>query len=85
MLTMKHLEIYEAFGGDIDGWARNADKGIITDADWYLIDELLQNLKLVKSGLTSTSLETTIKDKIFAATENQDVRNRLELLSERNT
>jgi hypothetical protein len=83
MLTIQHLEIYEAFGGDIDVWARSGDKGVINDSDWYLIDELLQDLKMLKSGLTSKSLEIKMRDKILAATENQDVRTRLESMSEK--
>ena len=83
MLTIQHLEVYESFGGDIDGWARSGNNRIINDADWYLIDELLQDLNMLKSGFASKSLEATIRDKLIAATESQDVRNRLQLLSEK--
>ena len=83
MLSIRHLEVYDSFHGDIDGWARSGDTSIINDADWYLIDELLQDLNMLKSGFASKSLEATIRDKLFAATESQDVRNRLQLLSDK--
>ena len=83
MLSIPHLEVYESFGGDIDGWARSGDTSIINDADWHLIDELVQDLNMLKSGLASKSLEATIRDKLIAATESQDVRDRLQLLSEK--
>ena len=83
MLSIRHLEVYESFGGDLDGWARSGDTSIINDADWYLIDELVQDLNMLKSGLASKSLEATIRDKLIAATDSQDVRNRLQLLSDK--
>ncbi len=83
MLSIRHLKVYESFGGDIDGWARSGDTSIINDADWYLIDELVQDLNMLKSGLASKSLEATIRDKLIAATDSQDVRNRLQQLSDK--
>jgi hypothetical protein len=47
MLTIAKLTTYAKFNGDIDGWARAADRDDAagpTDAEWYLIDELLMNL-----------------------------------------
>ncbi len=45
MITSKKLTIYNKYEGDIDGWARVSSKNERTemeDADWYLIETLLQ-------------------------------------------
>lgn len=59
MITREKLRIYEKFGGDIDGWARTSQlsERSITDQDWHSIDEVLQSLLIVQSGLASADFE----------------------------
>jgi hypothetical protein len=49
MLTLEKLKVYTRFGGDIDGWARSRrdDGSGMTDADWFLIEELRQALRIL--------------------------------------
>ena len=69
MLTKNKLKIYSQYNGDCDDWARSAtkkQKDIINDIDWSMIDGLLQDITIIKSGLASKEyLEKTdrkIKD-----------------------
>lgn len=61
MITQKKLEIYSSFHGDIDGWCRmtlNIDSfSGMKREDWYLIDNLLQELSMIKKGIVSKEYE----------------------------
>ena len=67
MLTLKKLAIYEKYDGKIDAWARTGSKAELLemeDADWFLIDQLLQDLALVNKGLTSAEYSDSIHEKV---------------------
>ena len=62
MISKQKLNIYNKYKGDIDAWSRSGskkEKEVISDDEWFLIDELLQDLQLVEKGLAS---ESFIKD-----------------------
>jgi len=84
MLTVDKLRIYEQFDGDIDGWAR-ASRGQattgMTDADWYLIDELLMGLATVKTGVASPSYAQQVEQRLLASTSDQATRSILHTLA----
>lgn len=86
MLTVDKLKIYEQFDGDIDGWARasrgQATSGM-TDADWYLIDELLMGLATVKTGVASLSYAQQVEQRLLASTSDQATRSILHALATR--
>lgn len=81
MLTLEQLDIYEAFGGDVDAWARAGGRGAMCDADWRLIDELRQGLQLVASGLATAEFAAGVAGKLRAAAASEQVRARLQGLS----
>ena len=85
IITREKLRIYEKFGGDIDGFARGlkSEQASITDQDWRLIDELLQGLLIVQSGLASADFEAQIYARTIAATEDDQVRDRMFQLSKK--
>lgn len=59
MLTVEKVRTYEQFDGDIDGWVRAFEgkgKSCMTDADWYLINELIMGLAVATSGVRSCFL-----------------------------
>jgi hypothetical protein len=66
MITLEKLRVYQEFDGDIDGWAR-ASKGraapCMSDADWYLINELLTGLTIIETGLASSSFVREVEAK----------------------
>jgi len=84
MLTIAKLRTYAKFGGDIDGWARTADNGDVTgltDADGYLIDELLTNLATVTSGQASAAFAADVERRLQACTVDEPTRNALRALA----
>lgn len=73
MITKNKIEIFNRYNGDIDGWARsnsNKEKLLIEDNDWYLIDSFLQDLFLVKEGLTSNEFIMNLEDKLIENCDN---------------
>ena len=80
MLTIAKLRTYAKFDGDIDGWARTADNGDaagLTDAEWYLIDQLLTNLATVTSGRASAAFAVDVERRLQACTADESTRNAL--------
>lgn len=84
MITLEKLTIYREFNGDIDGWARVANgkaKSHMTDADWYLIDELLMGLTIVGTGLASPSFMHEVESKMLSSTIDEATRAALRALA----
>jgi hypothetical protein len=84
MITREKLRIYEKYDGDIDAWARAStlrDKSSITDQDWHSIDQILQSLLIVQSGLASADFESQVRARTMDVTEDEYVRERLCQLS----
>ena len=87
MITLDKVEIYRKFGGDVDGWVRmDMPRGSLTDPmqdrDWFLIDELIQALTLIQSGLASTEFEVRSRERIAEVSENELVRDKLIALAQ---
>jgi hypothetical protein len=84
MLTIAKLATYARFNGDIDGWARTADSddaACLTDADWYLIDELLTNLATVASGRASAAFAADVERRLRACTADEPTCDALRALA----
>lgn len=83
MINLEKLRTYQEFNGDIDGWARASKgkvKSSLTDADWYLIDELLMGLTTIGTGLASPSFVREIETKLLASTVDEATRAALRAL-----
>ncbi len=71
MITIDKLKTYEYYGGDADGWIRlKQDSQKISDADWQMIDSLLEDLLLVKNKLTSKQFAEDLNMRLLNALEN---------------
>ena len=81
MLTLKQLETYEACGGDADGWTRRGGSPGMDYEHWLLIDELLQGLHLIRSGLASQRYADRIRGTLLAVTDDAAVRRKLDQMS----
>jgi hypothetical protein len=76
MITLKHLEIYRYYGGDGDALIRmgsEEDKKEMPYEVWKTIDELIQDISLIKSGITSKSFITQVNLKLKSVCQNQEV------------
>ena len=86
MITFDKLKIYEAFRGDPDMWGRarrRRDREILSDEDWKLIDELIQELTLVNRNLASETNAAQIEKKVQVNTTDSKVADRLKALARR--
>lgn len=76
MITLRKIEIYRKFSGDIDHFARvssHQDKIDISDKEWSLIDSLLQDLELVDKGLAADTFVKRLDERIKESCESEGV------------
>ncbi|MGN7722685.1 hypothetical protein [Chitinophaga sp. 22620] len=57
MITLKKLKIFQQHSGNLDALRQtnSTDKDAITSHDWFVIGNLIQDIKLVNRGLASPS------------------------------
>lgn len=70
MITEEKLETFRKYSGNIESWDRFGkpkDKQILTYKEWTLIDELIQNIKLIEKKLASESFELLTYEKLKAS------------------
>lgn len=74
MITLEKLKIYSKYSGDGDAWIRLGKGGIdsvITSDDWRLIDDLLQDLTIIKNGYAPLSLAISVDKRITETFDNE--------------
>ena len=67
MITIKKLNVYKQFNGDIHTWGEfgsEKEKSAINDDEWLFIEELIQDLSLIKTGLASDAFVQSVNDKV---------------------
>jgi hypothetical protein len=72
MITTEKIKIFNSYGGDIDGLARNSrsnDHNLISDNEWSLIDNFFQDIELINKGLAA---QTYIEQTLLRLKENCD-------------
>lgn len=75
MITSNMIHIYKTFGGDIDSWVRNGSKkqlAVMDDNDWFLIENLLQDISLLKKGLASESFANDLSRRLEENCDNEE-------------
>lgn len=83
MITIKKLEIYNKYSGDIEGWDRfgkREDKKKLTYEEWELIDELIHGLELIDKGLASDGFKSQVLNKLREVCDTQQTENKLKIL-----
>ncbi len=56
MITLKKLQIFKKYNGDPDGWlllANENEKEAMNDGDWFQIKNFINDIRIIKKGLTS--------------------------------
>jgi len=72
MITLEKIKVFNRYGGDIDGLARNSrssDHNLITDNEWSLIDNVFQDIELINKRLVA---QTYIDQTFVKLKENCD-------------
>jgi len=75
MITKEKIIIYKKYNGDIDAWARvgkKRERAVMSDRDWSLIDEFVQNLEMLKKGFVSKNFEIQTYEKLEKLCENEE-------------
>ncbi|MCE3295140.1 MAG: hypothetical protein K0R65_854 [Crocinitomicaceae bacterium] len=84
MITADKLKLFEKYSGDIDAWARIGSKKeqlIIMDNDWYIIDDLIQDLNLIRKGITSEDFQDKFKLKLKTNCDSEEAIKKLESIA----
>ena len=74
MITSEKLSIFKQYKGYFDGYYVQS-KGktmIITDDEWFLMDNLMQDLSLIRNGLCSELYKKQTIEKIKANCDNAE-------------
>lgn len=66
MLTLEKLKLYEYYKGDIDRFARagKRHKAKIEDSDFFLIANLIQDIRMADKWLASKSYADAVLDSV---------------------
>jgi hypothetical protein len=67
MINIEKIKIYKKYNGDIDSWVRfgsKKEKLHIDDNDWYLIEQLVQDIFLVNRNLASLKYKNELNTKL---------------------
>ncbi len=60
MITLEKLRIFERYNGDADGFVRTGtktEKECLDNNDWIFIDNVIQNLNMIKNGVCSNDFK----------------------------
>jgi len=85
MITKDKLEIFRKYDGDIDKWVRSGSKNEkynMSDNDWFDIDAFIQDLFLVKKGLTSLEFNNILICKLIRSCDSEETINQLKKIAE---
>ncbi|MFT3705431.1 MAG: hypothetical protein QM802_23890 [Agriterribacter sp.] len=86
MLSREKIEIYKRCNGDGDAWAmssRGKEKSLIDDSDWSLIDNFIQDIKLIKNGLAADSYAKDVQQRLKTHCDNEQIIEELYKLTEK--
>lgn len=75
MITRAKLDEYIWADGDIDGYARSGRRGDISDQDWFLIDEMLSAISMIRRGLAADSFTREHQARVQEVFESEDTYN----------
>jgi len=85
VITLEHLNEYDRFDGDPDGWDRvHRKKGEEVPQEWSRIDELLLAMRSVATGLASKALEKSTNNALQNEVDGDEAREFLQTLASRN-
>ena len=75
------LDEYRRYGGDIDAWARQDKSNTLSDDEWYLIEDIIQDLIIVKRGCASKNFQSELQNKLKEVVESEKVVSELQKMA----
>jgi len=84
MITTEKLKIYEKYGGNDDRFARASTKvlAILNEREFYTIQRLISDLKLISNGVAAASYEAQVFEQINNLVDNEQTKEYLVKLSQ---
>lgn len=81
MLTSEKIEVFKSYKGYYDGYhfQNNSIEKIISDDEWFLISNLMQDLHLIRMNLCSKSFENLVNELLL---KNCDAKETIKLIFE---
>jgi hypothetical protein len=76
MITLTKLKLYKSYRGDVDLFGRASspdDRKILNDADFYLIESLLQHATVIDRKLGSETRADEAKKRLHESCEDGEV------------
>jgi hypothetical protein len=66
MITKEKLTMFKYYNGDIDafGHGPKRDKKVISENEFHVIDNLIQDIRLVQKGLAGNEYETELNKRL---------------------
>jgi hypothetical protein len=73
MITKNKLDIFISFKGDVDAFqhAKISERSIMDDEDFFLINSLIQDFRIVTSGNASVQFANEAARKLILHSDNQ--------------
>lgn len=65
--------VFSRYHGDADAWARSKHRDVMTDAEWRIINDFVQDLHLVRSGLASKEFAESLRRRMDELCEDETV------------
>jgi hypothetical protein len=87
MITKEKTIVYKKYQGDIDICARSSrkkEKELIEDRDWSLIENFIQDIKLVQRGLAADSYAADLQERLKTYCDSQEIIDEIQKLVEEN-
>ena len=77
MITSEKVSIFKKYKGYYDGYyVQNEGKTItISDDEWFLLDNFMQDILMIRKGICSNSYKKQIIEKINANCDNKETYN----------
>jgi hypothetical protein len=86
MITIKSIKIFNRYIGDGDGFVRSSTKEeqeILNYTNWKLIDEFIQDIKLVKKGLASNGFAGNLSKRLIEHCDSEETIRFLKEIAEK--
>ena len=77
MLTSEKVEIFKSYKGYYDGYhIQNSGKErVISDDEWFLLSKLMQDIYLIRKGLSARSFEDSVKKQLLQNCDTEETIN----------
>lgn len=87
MITIAKLKEYEEYRGYFDGFyiqKVKPGKNATSDNEWYLINTLIQDVRMVQNGLAAKQFTDSLNDRLKENCDSEETVRYLKLLATKN-